>query len=59
MFAKTCPAFEHRVANVLTETAQAEGRFYLELRPEMRIETPIGYYWASDAETFRSIILIE
>ena len=60
LFAKTCPAFEHRFANVLTRTAQAEGRFYAEIRPQLNIEAPLGYFWAADdTDTYRSIILIE
>ncbi len=59
VFAKTYPSFEHRVANVMTQTAQAEGAFYLELRPQLDIESPIGHYWSWDPETYRAIVIIE
>ena len=59
LFAKTYPTFEHRIANVLTETAQAEGQFYLEARPELQIETPKGFYWAYDENKLRAIVVIE
>lgn len=59
LFAKTYPAFEHRVANILSETAQAEGRFYMEIRPHLDIEVPQGAFWGEDAANFRSIVIIE
>ncbi len=59
VFAKTYPSFEHRVANVMTQTAQAEGAFYLEMRPQLDIESPIGHYWSWDPETYRAIVIIE
>lgn len=59
LFAKTYPSFGHRMANVLTQTAQAEGHFYLEIRPLLEIVSPKGYYWSVDEEKFRAIVIIE
>jgi hypothetical protein len=40
-------------------TARAEGRFYMELRPQIKIEAPVGYHAAFDPNTFASILLLE
>ena len=40
-------------------TARAEGRFYMQLRPQLEIEAPVGYHAAFDPNTFASILLLE
>ena len=40
-------------------TARVEGRFYMQLRPLLQIEVPVGYHAASDRRTFASILLLE
>ena len=59
LFAKTYPEFEHRVANILSDTAQAEGHFYLDVLPHLNIEAPKGCYWAWDEENYRAVVIIE
>lgn len=59
LFAKTYPSFEHRVANIVTNTAQAEGRFYMQIRPWLDIEAPQGFYWSVDEDRYRAIVIIE
>lgn len=34
-------------------------RFYLEVRPNLNIEAPKGYYWDCDEERYRAIVIIE
>lgn len=60
LFAKTYPTFEHRIANILSGTAEAEGRFYLELRDGLDIESPAGAFWAWDnSRLYRAIVIVE
>jgi hypothetical protein len=40
-------------------TARVEGGFYMQLRPLLQIEVPVGYHAASDHRTFASILLLE
>jgi hypothetical protein len=40
-------------------TARVEGGFYMQLRPLLQIEVPVGYRAASDRRTFASILLLE
>ena len=38
---------------------RAEDRFYMQLRPQLEIEAPVGYHAASDPRTFAAILLLE
>jgi hypothetical protein len=57
LFSKTTPTVLTRLATGLS--AAAEGRFYREIRPEMKIETPNWYHSAWDRNSGRSIHLFE
>jgi thiamine kinase-like enzyme len=59
MFAKSTPTFATRIANGLTGTAPAEAGFYRELRPQLDLEAPLGYYGALDDKSWRSMQIIE
>jgi hypothetical protein len=57
LFCKTTPTVLTRLATGLT--AAAEGRFYREIRPELKIETPRCYHSAWDRNSGRSVHLFE
>jgi hypothetical protein len=57
LFCKTTPTVLTRLATGLS--AAAEGRFYREVRPELKIETPKCYHSAWDRNSGRSIHLFE
>jgi aminoglycoside phosphotransferase (APT) family kinase protein len=59
MFTKSLPSVVTRMIGGFNGTARAEGRFYMQLRPQLEIEAPIGYHAASDRQTFASILLLE
>jgi hypothetical protein len=57
LFCKTTPTVLTRLATGLS--AAAEGRFYREIRPELKIETPRCYHSAWDRNSGRSVHLFE
>lgn len=59
MFTKSLPSIVTRMIGGFNGTARVEGRFYMQLRPQLEIEAPIGYHAASDRQTFASILLLE
>lgn len=59
MFTKSLPSVVTRMIGGFNGTARVEGRFYMQLRPQLEIEAPIGYHAASDRQTFASILLLE
>lgn len=59
VFAKATPTLMTRLANGATGTSRTEAGFYREVRPELEIEAPRGWYSAVDARNFRSIHLLE
>ena len=59
MFTKSLPSVVTRMIGGFNGTARVEGRFYMQLRPELDIEAPIGYHAAFDRRTFASILLLE
>jgi aminoglycoside phosphotransferase (APT) family kinase protein len=59
MFTKSLPSVVTRMIGGFNGTARVEGRFYMQLRPQLDIEAPIGYHAASDRQTFASILLLE
>src|SRR5262245_61208935 len=59
LFTKSLPSIVTRMIGGFNGTARAEGRFYMQLRPQLQIEAPVGYHAASDPQTFASILLLE
>jgi hypothetical protein len=59
IFTKSLPSVVTRMIGGFNGTARVEGRFYIQLRPQLDIEAPIGYHAASDRRTFASILLLE
>jgi aminoglycoside phosphotransferase (APT) family kinase protein len=59
MFTKSLPSVVTRMIGGFNGTARAEGRFYMELRPQLTLEAPVGYHAAFDLRTFAAILLLE
>ncbi len=59
VFAKGTPDLITRLAGTVSESMAGEAHFYSLIRPELRIETPIGYHSAFDLRRGRSIHLLE
>jgi hypothetical protein len=59
LFTKSLPSVVTRMIGGFNGTARAEGRFYMQLRPQLKIEAPVGYHAAFDPKTFASILLLE
>lgn len=59
VFAKGTPDLITRIAGSVSESMTGEAYFYSSIRPELRIEAPIGYHSAFDLRSGRSIHLLE
>lgn len=59
VFTKTLPDLVTRMIGGYNGTARAEGRFYLQIRPALDIEAPVGYHAAFDRDTFAGITVME
>src|SRR6516225_6608473 len=59
LFTKSLPSVVTRMIGGFNGTARAEGRFYMQLRPQLKIEAPVGYHAAFDPKTLASILLLE
>jgi aminoglycoside phosphotransferase (APT) family kinase protein len=59
MFTKSLPSVVTRMIGGFNGTARAEGRFYMQLRPQLEIEAPVGYHAAFDTRSYASILLLE
>jgi hypothetical protein len=59
LFTKSLPSVVTRMIGGFNGTARAEGRFYMQLRPQLEIEAPVGYHAAADPRTFAAILLLE
>ena len=59
VFAKGTPDLMTRIAGTVSESMTGEANFYSLIRPELRIEAPIGYHSAFDLSRGRSIHLLE
>jgi hypothetical protein len=59
LFTKSLPSVVTRMIGGFNGTARAEGRFYMQLRPQLEIEAPVGYHAAFDPNTLASILLLE
>jgi len=58
MFMKISPTLLTRMANSGSGAAVSEGSFYRLLRPELKIEAPIGYYSSLHRPSCRSVHLL-
>ena len=59
MFCKSSPAFTSRLITGLSGALQSEAGFYMTLRPQVQMESPLAYYAAVDPVSARSIFLME
>jgi hypothetical protein len=59
LFTKSLPSVVTRMIGGFNGTARVEGQFFTQLRPQIEIEAPIGYFAAFDRRTFASILLLE
>jgi hypothetical protein len=59
IFTKSLPSVVTRMIGGFNGTARVEGQFFLQLRPMLQIEAPVGYHAAFDRRTFASILLLE
>ncbi|MCW3041491.1 MAG: hypothetical protein JWM31_3396, partial [Solirubrobacterales bacterium] len=59
VYSKTSPGFVNRVLIGVTGAAAAEALFYSRIRPALELGAPAGYYGGFDAQTSRSLVLIE
>jgi hypothetical protein len=59
IFTKSLPSVVTRMIGGFNGTARVEGQFFTQLRPQIEIEAPIGYFAAFDRRTFASILLLE
>jgi Phosphotransferase enzyme family len=59
IFTKSLPSVVTRMIGGFNGTARVEGQFFMQLRPQLDIEAPIGYHAAFDRQTFASILLLE
>jgi Phosphotransferase enzyme family len=59
IFTKSLPSVVTRMIGGFNGTARVEGQFFMQLRPQLEIEAPIGYHAASDRRTFAAILLLE
>src|SRR5215468_3909347 len=51
IFTKSLPSVVTRMIGGFNGTARVEGRFYMQLRPQLEIEAPFGYHAAFDRRT--------
>jgi aminoglycoside phosphotransferase (APT) family kinase protein len=59
IFTKSLPSIVTRMIGGFNGTARAEGNFYMQIRPQLRIEAPLCYHSAYDRNTFAAIHLLE
>jgi hypothetical protein len=59
VFTKSLPSVLTRMIGGYNGTARAEGRFYVELRPRLDIESPYGYHAAFDRRSLAGINVLE
>jgi Phosphotransferase enzyme family len=59
IFTKSLPSVVTRMIGGFNGTARVEGQFFMQLRPQLEIEAPIGYHAAFDRRTYASILLLE
>ena len=59
VFTKSLPNVMTRMIGGYNGTARAEGRFYRELRPTLKIESPLSYHSAFDRHSLAGINVLE
>ena len=57
IFGKATPTLQNRLVCGLSGAVFTERDFYLHVRPELDIEAPVAFHAATDADSFRSVIL--
>lgn len=56
---KATPTLTTRLVSGLTEASQNEGRFYIQIRPDLELLSPQGYHAAADPSSGRTFVVIE
>ncbi|MFE7799689.1 phosphotransferase [Nocardia sp. NPDC057440] len=59
LFAKTTTSLSQRILLGGAKMIDGETHFFMDLRPDVEIEAPIGYWGAYDPSSWRSIALME
>ncbi|MFQ6331720.1 phosphotransferase [Nocardia sp. CWNU-33] len=59
LFAKTTTSLSQRILLGGAKMIDGETHFFMDLRPEVEMEAPIGYWGAFDSSSWRSIALME
>lgn len=59
LFTKSLPTLVTRMMGGYNGTARAEGRFYTQIRPELSIESPLGYHAAFDRQSLACVNVLE
>lgn len=59
VFTKSLPSLVSRMIGGFNGTARAEGRFYMQIRPGLAIETPIGYHAGFERDSLAGINVLE
>ncbi|WP_406229924.1 phosphotransferase [Nocardia sp. NBC_01009] len=59
LFAKTTTSLSQRILLGGAKMIDGETHFFMDLRPDVEIEAPIGYWGAFDPSSWRSIALME
>ncbi|WP_328400665.1 phosphotransferase [Nocardia sp. NBC_00403] len=59
LFAKTTTSLSQRILLGGAKMIDGETHFFMDLRPEVEMEAPIGYWGAFDPSSWRSIALME
>ncbi len=59
LFTKSTPTFTTRLLSAAVNLNEVETAFYTHLRPELDIESPLGYYAGYDPLTERAFLLLE
>ncbi|WP_328402026.1 aminoglycoside phosphotransferase family protein [Nocardia sp. NBC_00403] len=59
LFAKTTTSFSQRMLLGGGKMIDGETRFFMDLRPQVELEAPLGYWGTFDSSSWRSIVLME
>jgi hypothetical protein len=59
LFVKSTATLTTRILNGLSGMIRGEVGFYNQVRPELKVETPLGYFAGYDPASYRSIVVLE